>query len=204
MHCNLMDDPDVKIAAWADLATVVAGDRCPHCGAPLELARGIEVGHVFKLGTKYTQAMGFTVLDANKQSVTPIMGCYGIGVSRTVQAIAEQNNDKDGIVWPASVSPCQVALLALDPKNESVASAVNELEAALEKAGADVLVDDRDERPGIKFKDADLIGCTVRVTVGARSLEKGGVEIRLRRTGETELVPVPDAPAKILALLAAN
>ena len=148
--------------------------------------------------------MGFTVLDSNKQSVTPIMGCYGIGVSRTVQAIAEQNNDKDGIVWPASVSPCQVALLQLDAKSEACTAAVDELEAKLEAAGVDVLVDDRDERPGIKFKDADLIGCTVRVTVGARSLEKGGVEIRLRKTGETQLVPVADAPAKIRELLAAN
>ena len=203
-HCNLMDDPDVKIAQWADLATVAAGDRCPKCGQPLALERGIEVGHVFKLGLKYTKAMKFTVLDQNKQSVTPVMGCYGIGVSRTVQAIAEQNNDKDGIVWPASVSPCQVALLQLDAKNDAVVAAVAEIESKLEAAGADVLVDDRDERPGIKFKDADLIGCTVRATVGARSLEKGGVEIRLRRTGETLLVPVAEAPAKILELLKSN
>ncbi|MBR1608408.1 MAG: proline--tRNA ligase [Kiritimatiellae bacterium] len=204
VHCNLMDDADVKIASWDDLATVVAGDLCPHCGKPLALERGIEVGHVFKLGLKYTASMGFKVLDAAGKSVTPVMGCYGIGVSRTVQAIAEQNNDKDGIVWPASVSPCQVALLQLDGRNEAVKSAVDSLEAALEAAGIDVLVDDRDERPGIKFKDADLIGCTVRATIGARSLEKGGVEVRLRRTGETELVPLADAPAKIAGMLAAQ
>ncbi len=204
VHCNLMDDPDVKIARWEDLATVVAGDRCPRCGEPLELARGIEVGHVFKLGVKYTKTMGFSVLDAAGKSVTPVMGCYGIGVSRTVQAIAEQNNDKDGIVWPAAVSPFQVALLALDPKNPEVAAAVDALESALEKAGADVLVDDREERPGIKFKDADLIGCSVRVTIGARSLEKGGAEVRLRRTGETTLLPLDAVPARVAELLAAN
>ncbi|MBQ7666452.1 MAG: proline--tRNA ligase [Kiritimatiellae bacterium] len=203
-HCNLMDDPDVKIEAWHDLASVVAGDLCPRCGAPLALERGIEVGHVFKLGTKYTKAMGFTVLASNSQPVTPIMGCYGIGVSRTVQAIAEQNNDADGIVWPASVSPYQVALLSLDSKSESCAGAVAQLEEALENAGIDVLVDDRDERPGIKFKDADLIGCTVRVTVGAKSLAKGGAEVRLRKTGETELVPVSQVCEKVKALLAAN
>ena len=204
MHCNLMDDPDVRIAQFADLATVVEGDLCPHCGKPLSLARGIEVGHVFKLGTKYTKAMGFKVLDAAGNSITPIMGCYGIGVSRTVQAIAEQNNDKDGIVWPAAVSPCQVALLQLDAKNEAVSAAVSELESGLEAVGVDILVDDREERAGIKFKDADLIGCTVRATVGARSLEKGGVEIRLRRTGETKIVPVAEAVAAIRELLAAN
>lgn len=203
VHCNLMEDADVKIAAWGDLASVVAGDRCPRCGAPLQLERGIEVGHVFKLGLKYTKSMKFTVLDSNGQSVTPVMGCYGIGVSRTVQAIAEQNNDKDGIVWPASVSPFQVALLSLDPSNEAVSAAVDGLETALESSGVDVLVDDRAERPGIKFKDADLVGCTLRVTVGARSLEKGGVEIRARKTGETFLVPVAEAPAKIRELLAA-
>ena len=204
VHCNLMDDPDVKIAEWQDLASVVAGDLCPRCGAPLALERGIEVGHVFKLGTKYTKAMGWTVLDAGAKAVTPIMGCYGIGVSRTVQAIVEQNNDKDGIVWPASVSPFQVALLQLDAKSEACVEAVDRLEKELESAGIDVLVDDREERPGIKFKDADLIGCTVRVTAGARSLEKGGVEMRLRRTGETVLVPVAEAAAKIREALAAN
>ena len=133
------------------------------------------------------------------------MGCYGIGVTRTVQAIVEQNFDKDGIVWPASVSPFQVVLLPLDAtKDESCRQAAEELERALEARGIDVFVDDRDERPGVKFKDADLIGCTVRVVVGTRGLEKGGVEVRLRKTGETSLVPIADAPAAIAALLASR
>ncbi len=203
-HVNVDLARDCKVERYLDLRLAEDGDRCPRCGAPLELTRGIEVGHIFKLGTKYSHAMHCVYLDEGGKEQEMVMGCYGIGVSRTVQAIAEQNNDKDGIVWPASVSPCQVALLQLDAKNDAVVAAVAELEAALEKAGADVLVDDRDERPGIKFKDADLIGCTVRATVGARSLEKGGVEIRLRKTGETFLVPVAEAPAKILELLEAN
>jgi prolyl-tRNA synthetase len=185
-----------------DIATVAAGDACPHCGTPLALERGIEVGHVFKLGTKYTKAMGFTVLDANSKAITPVMGCYGIGISRTVQAIAEQNNDKDGIVWPPSVSPFQVAMLVLDVKNPACVETADALEKELEKAGIDVLVDDREERPGIKFKDADLIGCTVRLTIGARSLEKGGVEVRLRKSGQSELVSVPDTIAKVREILA--
>ena len=202
-HCNLMDDPDVKITDWLDIVNVVAGDICPKCGKPLSIERGIEVGHVFKLGTKYTKALGATFLDQNKESHVMVMGCYGIGVSRTVQAIVEQCNDKDGIVWPASVAPFQVALLPLDAtKSDACREAAESLEKELEAAGIDVLVDDRDERPGIKFKDADLIGCPVRVVVGARSLEKGGVEIRSRKTGETQLVPVAEALAAIRKLLA--
>ncbi len=189
VHANLMDDPDIKIAQWADLATVAAGDRCPKCGQPLALERGIEVGHVFKLGLKYTKALGFTVLDSNKQSVTPIMGCYGIGVSRTVQAIAEQNNDKDGIVWPASVAPYQVVVDLLDPSDATCAGIAEKIEAEFEAAGIDVMVDDRDERPGVKFKDADLIGFPVRIVVGAKALAKGGVEVRERATGRVQILP---------------
>ncbi len=205
VHVNLMDDPDVKIAEWMDIVNVVDGDMCPVCGKPLSIERGIEVGHVFKLGTKYTDALGVKFLDADKQSKVMFMGCYGIGVSRTVQAIVERNNDKDGIVWPAAVSPFQVALLPLDlAKSDDCRAATERLEREFESAGIDVLVDDREERPGVKFKDADLIGCTVRVVVGARSLEKGGVEIRGRRSGETALVPLDGALAAVKEILAAN
>ncbi len=147
------------------------------------------MGHVFKLGLKYTKALGFTVLDSNKQSVTPIMGCYGIGVSRTVQAIAEQNNDKDGIVWPASVAPYQVVVDLLDPSDATCAGIAEKIEAEFEAAGIDVMVDDRDERPGVKFKDADLIGFPVRIVVGAKALAKGGVEVRERTTGRVQILP---------------
>ncbi|MGI5869746.1 MAG: proline--tRNA ligase [Kiritimatiellia bacterium] len=199
-HVSL--EEHAAIAAWVDIATVEAGDACGKCGEPLATARGIEVGHVFKLGAKYTKVFDATFLDAQTQSNVMVMGCYGIGVTRTMQAIVEQNFDKDGIVWPASVSPFQVALLPLDAaKDEASRQAAEELERALVERGIDVFVDDRDERPGVKFKDADLIGCTVRVVVGARSLEKGGVEIRLRKTGETSIVPLADAPDAIAALL---
>ena len=202
-HVSL--ETHAAVTAWVDIGTVEAGDGCPKCGEALAIARGIEVGHVFKLGTKYTKAFNSSFLDADKQSNIMVMGCYGIGVTRTVQAIVEQNFDKDGIVWPASVSPFQVVLLPLDAtKDESCRQAAEELERALEARGIDVFVDDRDERPGVKFKDADLIGCTVRVVVGTRGLEKGGVEVRLRKTGETSLVPIADAPAAIAALLASR
>ncbi len=192
-----------SIAKWVDLVTVEAGDACPKCGAPLRLARGIEVGHVFKLGTKYTEAFNATFLDSERQSNVLVMGCYGIGVTRTVQAIVEQNFDKDGIIWPASVSPCQIALLPLDAhKDARCRETTAWLERELEALGVDVLLDDRDERPGVKFKDADLIGCTLRVVIGTRSLEKGVIEIRSRKTGDTTLVPVEEAPATLKEMLA--
>ncbi len=193
----------VKVTEWQDLVTVEADDACPKCGKPLHIARGIEVGHVFKLGTKYTEAFNSTFLDSDKKSNVLVMGCYGIGVTRTVQAIVEQNFDKDGIIWPASVSPCQVVLLPLDAhKDENCRQVADALEHELQANGIDVLVDDRDERPGVKFKDADLIGCTVRVVVGSRSLEKGVIEVRERKSGETKLVPVAEAIHAIKALLA--
>lgn len=199
-HVSL--DKHVTITDWVDVITVEAEDCCPKCGEPLRVARGIEVGHVFKLGTKYTEAFNATFLDAEKQSNVLIMGCYGIGVTRTVQAIVEQNADAEGIIWPASVSPCQVALLPLDAhKDERCRQTTDALEKDLEALGIDVLVDDRDERPGVKFKDADLIGCTLRVVVGTRSLEKNVVEVRVRKTGETTLIPIAEAGETIRSLL---
>lgn len=200
-HVNLVEDPEIKIAGWGDFINVEAGDHCPHCGTELALERGTEVGHVFKFGYKYTKSFNSTFLDADKQSKLMFGGCYGIGVSRTVQTIAQLNNDKDGIIWPTSVSPFQVALLALDTKDETCTKVVDALEKSFEENGIDVLVDDREERPGVKFKDADLIGCTVRVVVGSKSLQKGGVEVRSRRTGETQLVPVDNALEAVRAIL---
>ena len=190
-------DRDCKIAAYADLAVVRDGDVCPRCGKPLAIKRGIEVGHVFKLGTKYTDAFRAVYkTDALKEQVM-VMGCYGIGVSRTVQAVIEQSHDKDGIVWPAAVAPFQVVVDLLDPQDGSAAKVAADLEAQLEAAGIDVLVDDREERPGVKFKDADLIGFTVRVVVGAKGLAKGGVEVKARRDPKEAMRVV--APADALA-----
>lgn len=189
-HVSIEDD--VKVAGWADLATVVAGDRCPHCGASLSIERGIEVGHVFKLGTKYTEKFHATYLDDKGQPQIMVMGCYGIGVTRTLQAVVEQSNDADGIRWPVSVAPYAVDLLLLDPANPDVCKVVDDLESKLESLGIDVLVDDRVERPGVKFKDADLVGCPLRVVAGAKALAKGGLEVRVRGESESKIIPVEE------------
>lgn len=192
---------DAKITAYEDLVIVGAGDICPHCGKVMNLKRGIEVGHVFKLGTKYTEAFDARYLSVDGKRELMVMGCYGIGVTRTLQAVIEQNHDKDGILWPASVAPFQVALLELDPKDAKVCGIVDSLEKELEAKGIDVFVDDREERPGVKFKDADLIGCPVRVVVGARGLAKGGIEIKPRTSKDVKLVPPEQAVGEIEALL---
>ena len=189
---------DAKVMAYEDLVTVREGDQCPKCGASLALRRGTEVGQCFKLGTKYSAAMGATYLDEQGAAKPIVMGCYGIGVSRTLQAIVEQSNDADGIIWPAAVAPCQVNLLILDPDDAEVVAQAEALGQALEARGIDVFVDDRAERPGVKFKDADLIGLPVRVVAGAKSLAKGGFEIR-RRTERDSAVVAPDQAADAIA-----
>ena len=187
---------DAEVAAYHDLVVAGAGDGCPRCAGRLTVRRGIEVGHVFKLGTKYTQAFGARYLgEQGGAAETMVMGCYGIGVTRTLQAVIEQRHDGDGICWPVSVAPYAVALLLLDPKDAAVRATVDRIEADLESRGIDVLVDDRDERPGVKFKDADLIGSPFRVVAGAKALAKGCVEIRPRGAKESQMVPVAEAAA---------
>lgn len=198
-HVDLARDASVK--AFEDLAVVVAGDACPRCGKALQLKRGIEVGHVFKLGTKYTESFDAKYLNDKGQSELMVMGCYGIGVTRTLQAVIEQSHDADGIVWPISVAPFAVNLLLLDPKDTAVCAVVDQLEKDLQARGIDVFVDDREERPGVKFKDADLIGCPIRIVAGAKGLAKGGVEVKLRTTKEIDLVPVEHAVEKISNLV---
>ena len=201
---NVDFDRDCTIAAYADITIVQDGDICAKCGKPMVIKRGIEVGHVFKLGTKYTDAFNAVYKTDDLKEKVMVMGCYGIGVSRTVQAVIEQSHDKDGIVWPAAVAPFQVVIDLLDPKDEAVAKVAEELEAKLEADGIDVIVDDREERPGVKFKDADLIGFTVRVVVGAKGLAKGGVEVKARRDPKEamKIVAPADAVAAIKELLA--
>jgi prolyl-tRNA synthetase len=176
--------------AVADVRNGVVGDPSPRdANAKLEAARGIEVGHIFKLGTKYSDAMGFAVLDQNQQKRSVIMGCYGIGVSRTMASSVEQNNDADGIIWPAAIAPYHALIVLMkfdDPKH---LDAAKQAASSLAAAGYDVLIDDRDERPGVKFKDADLIGLPLRVTIGDKALEAGGVEFKARRdAGKGEIV----------------
>ena len=205
-HIKNVDlDRDCNIAAadYADLVIVRDGDICAKCGKPLVIKRGIEVGHVFKLGTKYTDAFRAVYKNDKLEEQVMVMGCYGIGVSRTVQAVIEQSHDKDGIVWPASVAPFQVVVENLDPDKEEVTKIADELERKLMDEGIDVIVDDRVERPGVKFKDADLIGFPVRVVVGAKGLANGGIEVKRRcdDKSKTKIVPVDEALAAIKAAL---
>ncbi len=191
---------DVDLAEFADLLLVTAGDACPRCGSELALNRGIEVGHIFKLGTKYSDAMGCTYTDEQGQDHPMVMGCYGLGIGRTVAAAIEQNHDDKGIIWPLPLAPFSVLVLPLTNRDESVVAAAEGIYQDLVSRGVDVLLDDRDERPGVKFNDADLIGVPVRVVIGSKSLADGKAEISLRRDGEKELVAVEGAVERVLEL----
>ncbi len=192
---------DLAITGWGDFRTVKAGEPCPSCGAPLKSRRGIEVGHIFKLGTKYSECFDATYMDDQKGSHPMVMGCYGIGISRTMQAVIEQSHDKDGIVWPWAVAPFQVLICLLDPKLEEALSVAKTIGSAAERAGGDVLIDDREERPGVKFKDADLVGIPLRVTIGGRGLKEGIVEVKWRHEAEVSKLPLADAPEMIAQMV---
>ena len=192
-------DRDFKVDEWADLVTVLAGDPCPHCGKPLSAARGIEVSQVFQLGTKYSEAMGATFMDEDGKEKPLIMGCYGVGVSRTLAAIVEQHNDENGIIWPVSVAPYEVSVIPLDPKKEDCAKATGRLVQELLDAGLDVVVDDRDERPGFKFADNDLMGFPYQIVIGKRGLKNGTFELKDRATGEREDISIDEAAAIVAA-----
>ncbi len=192
-------DRDFKVDEWADLVTVLAGDTCPHCGKPLAAARGIEVSQVFQLGTKYSEAMGATFMDEDGKEKPLIMGCYGVGVSRTLAAIVEQHNDENGIIWPVSVAPYEVSVIPLDPKKEDCAKATDRLVQELLDAGLDVVVDDRDERPGFKFADNDLMGFPYQIVIGKRGLKNGTFELKDRATGEREDISIDEAAAIVAA-----
>jgi prolyl-tRNA synthetase len=198
---------DCAVTDWADLKAAAAGDHCPRCRAELESIRGIEVGHVFKLGTKYTAAMGALYLDEEAKEQSMIMGCYGIGTGRTAAAAVEQNHDADGIVWPLPLAPFPVHLVTLSETDAAVREAAERFVAELERRGIECLWDDRDERPGVKFKDADLIGLPLRVTLGGKSYARGVGELRVRRNGERSEAPLGglvDAVQRILEQLAAS
>ncbi|MBI5947173.1 MAG: proline--tRNA ligase [Chloroflexi bacterium] len=192
---------DWKADLVANIALARGGDECANCGAPLETRRGMEMGHVFKLGTVYSETIGVQYLDEAGERHPVVMGCYGIGVERMLAAIIEANHDENGITWPAEVSPYDVHIVALNLEQEPVTAAVAELEKAVEAAGMSVLVDDRADSAGIKFKDADLLGIPVRLTVSPRAMERGGVEVRERHSGETSVVALAEAVAKAKAIL---
>ncbi len=184
---------DVAIAAFADLRIARDTDLCARCSHPLKFARGIEVGHVFKLGTKYSKAMKATFLDNSGKEQYMIMGCYGIGVGRTVAASIEQNHDENGIVWPVPLAPYHVIITPVNIKDERIKKISARLYETLEQKGIECILDDRDERAGVKFKDADLIGIPLRITLGQKLLVDGVVEVRIRRTGEVKTLAVDKA-----------
>lgn len=184
---------DYRADVVADVRVVVAGDPCPRCGGRLDAARGIEVGQVFKLGVKYSKALGATYLDEKGEEQLMVMGCYGIGVSRTMAAIIEQHHDEDGISWPISVAPYHVDLIVINPSDAAQMEAAEALYRALWDAGIETVLDDRDERAGVKFKDADLIGFPFRLVVGPKSLADKSVEIKERSTKEQWILPFDEA-----------
>lgn len=192
-------DRDFTVTQYADVRQAVAGDPCPRCDCgKFESWRGIEVGHVFKLGTKYSDSMNATVLDANGKAQPLVMGCYGIGVGRTVAAAIEQNHDEYGMKLPMPLAPFHVLISMVNPKDEQVRDVSEQLYRELLDAGIEVLLDDRDERPGIKFKDADLIGIPLRVTVGARNLKEGNVELKERSSGDQSLVAIDAVATQLI------
>lgn len=197
-------DPARDLAGieFADLRLVRAGDTCASCGASLDSFRGIEVGHIFKLGYKYTEAMNVVFQDEAGGETRPIMGCYGIGVDRTLASIIEQHHDDDGIIWPLAVAPFQVLIVPVNYDEPATRKAADSLHDALAAQGVEVLLDDRDARPGVKFKDADLIGIPLRVTIGDRGLAKGEVELKDRAGGIVTPLPVEGAAGRILEVLA--
>ncbi|MBI5690338.1 MAG: proline--tRNA ligase [Verrucomicrobia bacterium] len=193
---------DLAITRFGDFRRVRPGEPDPKSGQPLQVRRGIEVGHIFKLGTKYSEKFGAVYTDDQKQSHLMVMGCYGIGISRTMQAVIEQSHDADGIIWPWNCAPFQVLVCVLDPQLAEAMDLAKKLAAAAEEAGADVLVDDRAERPGVKFKDADLIGIPLRLTVGGKGLKEGVIELKWRAQKEVTKVPVAEAAARVAAAVA--
>jgi len=195
-HVNL--GRDFKVSQVGDLRQITEDDPCPECSGGLELTRGIEVGHIFKLGDSYSKALKATFQDSNSEEQNFIMGCYGIGVSRTVAAAIEQNHDENGIIFPLPLAPFQAIILNLDPKNEQITGAAESFYNQLQQEGIEVLLDDRDERPGSKFKDADLIGIPYRITIGKRFAQEAEVEVRTRRDGLTKSLSFDKAVIEVV------
>ena len=192
---------DYQLETTFDLRMAGAGDPCPRCSATLELVHGIEVGHVFKLGTKYSKSLGANFSDENEQRHPIIMGCYGIGVNRIIASLAETSHDENGLIWPLAVAPYEVLIAPLNMDDQEVISVAERFYSELEKAGVDVLFDDRSVRPGVKFKDADLIGIPLRVVVGGKGLKDGVVEVKWRTASAPEKIPVDGAVKTICDML---
>ncbi len=198
---NVAIDRDIQVSKWADLRLVQPGEACPQCGQALKVRRAIEVGHVFKLGTKYSQALNALFLDESGKQQPCVMGCYGIGVTRTLQAVIEQSHDDNGIIWPVSVAPYTVCITPLSVAPESeVMKQAERIYRELSDRGIDAILDDRNERPGFKFKDSELVGFPIRVGIGEKSLAKGEVEIK-PRAGALLPIKTDQAVEKVLELI---
>lgn len=200
-YINVNLGRDVKVHQFADIRMIKEGDPCPRCGKSLSFSRGIEVGHVFKLGTKYSKTLKATYLDESGREREIVMGCYGIGVGRTAAAAIEQYHDEDGIIWPMPIAPFQAIIVPVNNKTEPLMETAEGIYRLLSDNGVEVLLDDRDSTPGVKFKDADLIGIPLRVTLGEKNLKRGLVEIRRRKNGETIVVRKDKATETVLALI---
>jgi len=198
---NVNYERDFNIGSFADLRVVVKGDLCPRCSGMLEIFRGIEVGHVFKLGTKYSEAMGATFLNEKGIAQPMIMGCYGIGIGRTAAASIEQNHDEKGIIWPMPLAPFHVHLVPVNVKDKPTMDAAETIYKALAEAEVDVLMDDRDERAGVKFNDADLIGIPIRLTIGNKTLKENSAEMKMRNSNDVSLIRLDEVKKKVLEIV---
>jgi prolyl-tRNA synthetase len=177
---------------WADLRAVEPGEACPNCGTPLKVAKAVEIGHIFKLGYKYSESMGLRVLDKDGKEVMPIMGCYGIGIERILTSAIEENHDDDGFFLPPRIAPFEVVVTPINVADEKLRSVAQDIASKLEQAGYDVVLDDRDERPGVKFKDADLVGIPFRINVGSKKVTEGKVEVFHRSTRKSQDASIPE------------
>ena len=192
---------DISVDQWLDLRTVRAGEACPECGGTLEVYPAIEVGHIFKLGTFYADKLGLSVLDKNGKAIPIVMGSYGIGIERNMAASVEANHDENGIVWPLEIAPFQVVITVVRPDDELSAEVSTGIYEELIAEGVEVLLDDRKERPGVKFADAELIGIPLRLTIGPRGLENDVVEIVERRSNEKREVAISEAVSEVKSFL---
>jgi prolyl-tRNA synthetase len=198
VHVRGVDvDRDITVGQWADLREAVAGDPCVQCGKPLRVDKAIEVGHIFKLGYKYADALNATVLDAAGNRTKIIMGSYGIGVERAMAAVVECHHDGKGIVWPMAVAPFHAAIVVTQPEHEATAATAERIYQQLLAVGIDVIIDDRAERAGVKFRDVELVGIPLRITVGSRNLADGAVELTERESGSTEKVSVDEVVERV-------
>jgi prolyl-tRNA synthetase len=203
-HSGVDVERDIVVGQWADLRSVASGEPCPVCGSPLELWKGIEVGHIFKLGTKYSETFGAYVQDEEGASHPIIMGSYGIGLERGMAAVVETSHDEKGIIWPVSVAPYEVVITVVRADDERIRAAAQSLYRELEELGIEVLLDDREERPGVKFADAELIGIPYRVTVGPRGVEQGVVELTTRSDLSTEELPLGVVVSRLTEMILAG